>query len=128
MLYPGFGLGFSPGSGPGSGLEVLARRFRPGGSGREVPAGPGSGPGSGLGFDSGFRWPLVDAAEHCLPPLGAAGSCWMLLGAAGHICANFATFSLEPLTMLNPQVVAGEHGLFGGHKSEDIRTFFYAAS
>ena len=25
--------------------------------------------------------------------------------------------------MLNPQFVAGEHGLFGGHKSEDIRTF-----
>ena len=27
--------------------------------------------------------------------------------------------------MLNPQFVAGEHGLFGGHKSEDFRTFFY---
>ena len=26
--------------------------------------------------------------------------------------------------MLNPQFVAGEHGLFGGHKSEDIRTFY----
>ena len=26
--------------------------------------------------------------------------------------------------MLNPQFVAREHGLFGGHKSEDIRTFF----
>ena len=26
--------------------------------------------------------------------------------------------------MLNPQFVAEEHGLFGGHKSEDIRTFF----
>ena len=26
--------------------------------------------------------------------------------------------------MLNPHFVAGEHGLFGGHKSEDIRTFF----
>ena len=26
--------------------------------------------------------------------------------------------------MLNPQFVAGEHGFFGGHKSEDIRTFF----
>ena len=49
----------------------------------------------------------------------------MLLGAAGHICANFATCSWEPLTMLNPHFVAGEHGLFGGHKSEDIRTFFY---
>ena len=46
-----------------------------------------------------------------------------VLGAAGHICANFATCSWEPLTMLNPQFVAGEHGLFGGHKSEDIRTF-----
>ena len=27
--------------------------------------------------------------------------------------------------MLNPHFVAGEHGLFGGHKSEDIRTFFF---
>ena len=26
--------------------------------------------------------------------------------------------------MLNPHFVAGEHGLFGGHKSENIRTFF----
>ena len=26
--------------------------------------------------------------------------------------------------MLIPHFVAGEHGLFGGHKSEDIRTFF----
>ena len=25
--------------------------------------------------------------------------------------------------MLNPQFVAGEHRLFGGHNSEDIRTF-----
>ena len=48
----------------------------------------------------------------------------MALGAAVHICANFATCSCKPLTMLNPQFVAGEHGLFGGHKSEDIRTFF----
>ena len=24
--------------------------------------------------------------------------------------------------MLNPQFVAGEHGLFGGHESEDIPT------
>ena len=30
--------------------------------------------------------------------------------------------------MLNPQFVAGEHGLFGGHKSEDIRTFFLLIS
>ena len=26
--------------------------------------------------------------------------------------------------MLIPQFVAGEHGLFGGHESEDIQTFF----
>ena len=26
-------------------------------------------------------------------------------------------------TPVIPQFVAGEHGLFGGHKSEDIRTF-----
>ena len=46
-----------------------------------------------------------------------------LVGTGQHICANCATCSWEPLTMLNPQFVAGEHGLFGGHKSEDIRTF-----
>ena len=57
--------------------------------------------------------------------LGASSGRRALLGAAGHICANFATCSWEPLTMLNPQFVAGEHGLFGGHKSEDIRTFLY---
>ena len=56
--------------------------------------------------------------------LGGNGRCWALLGTAGHICANFATCSWEPLTMINPHFVAGEHGLFGGHKSEDIRTFF----
>ena len=26
--------------------------------------------------------------------------------------------------MLNPHFVAGEHGLFGGHESEDIQTIF----
>ena len=30
--------------------------------------------------------------------------------------------------MLNPHFVAGEHGLFGGHKSEDIRTFYFVFS
>ena len=65
------------------------------------------------------------AAEHCWPPLGAIVHCWVPLRAAGHICANFAIFSCEPLTMLNRQFVAGEHGLFGGYKSEDIRTFLY---
>ena len=55
--------------------------------------------------------------------VGSIGCCWVPLGATGHICANFATCSWELLTMLNPHFVAGEHGLFGGHKSEDIRTF-----
>ena len=40
---------------------------------------------------------------------------WSALGTAGHFCANFAT-------MLNPHFVAREHGLFGAHESEDIRT------
>ena len=44
------------------------------------------------------------------------------VGAAGQICANFATCGWEPLSMLNPYFVAGEHGLFGAHESEDIRT------
>merc|ERR1712016_325408 len=83
---------------------------------------------------AGHRWAPLGTAGHCWAPLGTAGHRWAplgtagrrcgLLGAAGHICANFATCSWEPLTMLNPQFVAGEHGLFGGHKSEDIRTFF----
>ena len=46
------------------------------------------------------------------------------LGTAWHICANFATCSWEPLIMLNPHFVAWEHGLFGGHESEDIWTIF----
>merc|ERR1712235_57307 len=74
---------------------------------------------------SGCRWLPLATAEHCWPPLGTVVCCWVPLGAAGHICANFATCSWQPLTMLNPQFVAGEHGLFGGHKSEDIRTLFY---
>ena len=31
---------------------------------------------------------------------------------------------VQLVTMLTPQLVNGEHGLFGGHESEDIRTFF----
>ena len=42
--------------------------------------------------------------------------------------ANFATCSWEPLTMLNPHFVAGEHYLFGAHESEDIRTIFFKNS
>ena len=48
------------------------------------------------------------------------GRRWAPLGTTGHFCANFATCSWEPLTMLNPHFVAGEHRLFGCHKSEDI--------
>ena len=73
---------------------------------------------------AGHQWPPLSTAGHHWAPLCAAGCRWEPLGAAGHICANFATCSWEPLTMLNPQFVAEEHGLFGGHKSEDIRTFF----
>ena len=56
--------------------------------------------------------------------VGTVKHCWVLLGTAGYIFANFATFSWELLTMLNPHFVAREQGLFGGHKLEDIRTFF----
>ena len=59
--------------------------------------------------------------------LGAVVHCWTPLGAAGHICANFATCNWEPQTIIIPHFVAGEHGLFGGHKSEDIRTFFFGS-
>ena len=50
---------------------------------------------------------------------------WVPLGVSGHICANSATCSWELLTVLNPHFVAEKQGLFGGHKSEDIQTFFY---
>ena len=53
------------------------------------------------------------------------GHRWAPLGTTEHICANFATCSWEPLTMLNPHFVAGKHGLFGAHKSEDIRTILF---
>ena len=32
-------------------------------------------------------------------------------------------FLLHSRQLCNPQFVAEEHGLFGGHKSKDIRTF-----
>ena len=89
------------GSGTGYGPEVLAQRFRHGSSGPEVPARRFRHGGSSTGYG-----PEVPAQRF-----------W-------HIRANFATCSWEPLAMLNLQFVAGEHGLFGGHKSEDIRTFF----
>ena len=44
-----------------------------------------------------------------------------MLSTGRHICAYCATCSWGPLAMLNPQFVGGEHSLFGGHKSEDIR-------
>ena len=44
--------------------------------------------------------------------------------AAGHICANFATCSWEPLIMLNPHFVAGEHGLFRPMSPKTFRLFF----
>ena len=51
-------------------------------------------------------------------PLGTPGHPWAPLGTPGHIYSNFATCSWELLTMLNPHFVAGDTGLFGGHKSE----------
>ena len=42
--------------------------------------------------------------------------------------ANDTTCSRETLSMLIPQFVAGEYGLFGGHESEDIWTIFGSAS
>ena len=83
-------------------------------------------PGFYPGFDPGCFWAPLGTTGHLWAPLGTAEHCraplWVL-GAAGHICANFATCSWEPLTMLNPQFVAGEHGLFGGHKSEDTHSY-----
>ena len=79
------------------------------------------------GFGPGGCWALLGATGRRWAPQVAAGRRWALLGNAGHICANFATCSWEPLTMLNPHFVAGEHGLFGGHKSEDIQTFLKSA-
>ena len=74
---------------------------------------------------SGFS--LVGAGRRWLVLVGA-GWRWSVLvvGAGMHlvllpICAKCATCSWEILTLFNLQlVVAGEHGLFGGHESEDI--------
>ena len=62
------------------------------------------------------------AAGRRWAPLGAPFCRWLPLAAAGRICAKFATCSWEPLTMLNPHFVAGEHGLFEARESEDIWT------
>ena len=48
------------------------------------------------------------------------GRCWAPLGT--FVLILQLVLSWEPLTMLNPHFVAGEHGLFGAHESEDIRT------
>ena len=37
------------------------------------------------------------------------------------VFANCTTCSRKKLSMLNPQLVAGEHGFFGAHGSEDIQ-------
>ena len=59
---------------------------------------------------------LFRTGRHSWAQLGTAGHSWAPLGTARHICANFATCSWEPLTMLNPYFAAGEHGLFGGYE------------
>ena len=78
------------------------------------------------------RSALFGTVRHHSPPFGTVrhrsapfGCRWVLLGATGHISTNFATCSWEPLSMLNLHFVAGEHGLFGGHESENIRTNFF---
>ena len=58
-------------------------------------------------------------------PVSTFGYWWVLVSdVLPPICADCATCSSETLNMLNPQIEAGEHGLFGGHESEDIRTIF----
>ena len=47
---------------------------------------------------------------------------WVPLGNGGHLLLP----SICALTMLNLQLVAGEHGLFGGHESEGIRTISFS--
>ena len=54
-----------------------------------------------------------------------------LLGTAGYllllpICTNWATCSWETLTMLNPQFVAGEHGLFWGPRVRRHSGYLYS--
>ena len=60
--------------------------------------------------NSGHQWTTVDNSGHLLVP---------------PICAYCATYSCQTLNMLNPQLVTGEHGLFGDHESEDIPTIFF---
>ena len=55
--------------------------------------------------------------------IGVGEGVLALLGTAWH---GWAQLILQPLTMLNPHCVAGEHGLFGAHESEDIRTIWKA--
>ena len=58
----------------------------------------------------------------------AGGDQGRLLATPWHICANFATCSLEPLTILNPHFVAGEHGLFGAISLKTFRHFSFSIS
>ena len=50
---------------------------------------------------------------------GLPGVYW---GSTGGLPGVYRDLPGETLTLLNPQFVAGEQGLFGGHESEDIRT------
>ena len=69
---------------------------------------------------TGGYWAALGGAGRRWAALGTAGHCWAPLGTAGLIWANLATCRWEPLTMLNPHFVAGEHGLFGAHKPNII--------
>ena len=97
----------------GYGPEVPAQRFRPVGSGTKVPA-------------QITAWRFRHGGSGTEVPAQITARRFRHGGSGTEVPArNFATCSWEPLVMLNPQFVAGEHGLFGGHKSEDIRTFFH---
>ena len=83
-------------------------------------------PGTSAGYLHLVPPPITSARYFCqvLPPSNFTGSFYqvLLLGSAG-VCANCTNCSLEKLTIPTSQLVAEEHGLFGDHQSEVIRSF-----
>ena len=86
---------------------------------------------------------LVGTSRHCLGLLGNIGHQWGPVGPMGRrgiqwgqwatvgssgqqwTTVDNSAYSCQTLNMLNPQLVTGEHGLFGDHESEDIPTIFF---
>ena len=76
-----------------------------------------------------FCWVLPPATsakyfqQVLLPDASAKYFHQVLLPGSAGVCANCTTCSWETLTIPTSQLVAEEHGLFGGHESEVIRSW-----